>query len=254
MLKCGTLGGFRLNEPDILICGRLRCGRDQWKLNALFIALIAFVTVFLAVLIAFEIAELTLVKIFIAVDFTELNAVDTDVFMLLTAVFTVFVALFQALEIAVLIEFTVFVTVVFILFHVVVTDVFMLVTVFVTVVFMFSQTVETVVLRFSTAFVTSVFNCSHPCFVVSTRFCPTSLILSQFWYKRTPAATIAAMTAIIGRNAPPRSGAKANSIPSPVMSLPPTISKGPTAAAIPAIFMMVCFVLSSSALNLSTHA
>ena len=51
MLKCGTDRGFNENPPLILICGNDKCGNDHEKLKAPRMALIAFVTMFFALLI-----------------------------------------------------------------------------------------------------------------------------------------------------------------------------------------------------------
>ena len=46
--KCGTLGGVKLKEPLIEICGNFKCGNDHEKLKKLLILFIALLTMFFA--------------------------------------------------------------------------------------------------------------------------------------------------------------------------------------------------------------
>ena len=60
--KCGTEGGVKENFPEIPICGKLRCGKCQEKLNIFRILFIAVDTAFLALLILLEMVFLILSK------------------------------------------------------------------------------------------------------------------------------------------------------------------------------------------------
>lgn len=116
MPKCGTLGGDSEKLPLMLICGSFRCGRLHEKLKALFIALIAELTAFLAAFILSEIAECMLLKIDdtvlraefraeLIVDFMVLNTLDTVLRAEFTLLLIVLVIVFQILEVTELIAF-----------------------------------------------------------------------------------------------------------------------------------------------------
>ena len=70
MLKCGTDGGFKLNDPLIDGCGSFKYGNDQLKLNFDRIALIAFPTAVFAALIGVVIAVLIAFHVEDVADFT----------------------------------------------------------------------------------------------------------------------------------------------------------------------------------------
>lgn len=110
MLKCGTDGGFKLNDPLIDGCGSFKCGNDQLKLNFDRIALIAFPTavfaaligVVIAVLIAFhveDVADFTLFHTELIVDLIPLIADVTADFAALIGVVTAVFTAFHAVDV-----------------------------------------------------------------------------------------------------------------------------------------------------------
>jgi hypothetical protein len=117
ILKCGTDGGSRENDPEMLICGSLIGGRLHEKLNALFRELTTLVTALLACSIGRTIASLIPFHTDDAVERIPSNADEIELLSMLTALLTVLLIELQDEEIADLIPFIAFVTVDLIEFH-----------------------------------------------------------------------------------------------------------------------------------------
>ena len=71
--KCGTLGGAKLKEPLIEICGNFKCGNDHEKLKKLLILFIALLTIFFAESMILENLFLIFPSIFVVVEYAPLR-------------------------------------------------------------------------------------------------------------------------------------------------------------------------------------
>lgn len=88
--KCGTLGGLRLNEPEIEKCGSLMLGNFNVNLlNADLIAFNPFVTTDFALFIVLEIVVLIPLKMLVTEAFTAFSGVVIAVLIALNTLVTV---------------------------------------------------------------------------------------------------------------------------------------------------------------------
>src|SRR5699024_7894908 len=113
----GTLGGFKLNFPEMLKCGIFNLGNDQLKFMKPFILSIAPLTVFFALFIGVVIADLIELQTALVFVLTESHAPETDVFTELTELDTPVLMLFQVLLMVSLTLFHASLVLAFILFH-----------------------------------------------------------------------------------------------------------------------------------------
>jgi hypothetical protein len=96
--KLGTLGGIRLKDPLIEMCGSAKCGRLHVKLNAPLIVLIAFVTVDLTDSKMLVNLDLILPSTLDTVEYAALMPLEMALFTPLIAFVTVLLIAFQAFE------------------------------------------------------------------------------------------------------------------------------------------------------------